>query len=705
MTRHISIALIVAACGGSPAPAPAVVAEPAPPPVAASMQPAPPPPPAAVGHPKQDLIPRKVLFGNPERTAVRISPDGKQLSWLAAKDGVLNIWVAPINKLDQAKPVTAETTRPIEIYRWAYTNKHLLYEHDTGGDENFHVFRVDLADGKTTDLTPLPKARANIVALSDALPTQVAITINDRDPKLFDLVTLDLLTGKRVGEVQNTDEFGDFTVDHLLRVRVATKKLPDGSAEIYTTTAANNPAKRTWDKFDTIGPTDADSSQVIAVSPDDRTLYMTDSRASDTGGVVAVDIKTKKQTVLGSDPKAEASDTVIDPHTGKLQAISFEYDRVRWQVLDKAIAPDIAAMAKLAPGGDAAIVARTQDDKQWIVASFTEQKPGEYWLWNRATHKGTLLFDSRPELASYKLAPMASVVIPARDGLQLVSYLTLPVDSHGEGPVDGQTTPKQPLPMVLLVHGGPWARDSWGPNPIHQLLANRGYAVLSVNYRGSTNFGKKFLNAGNLQWGKAMHTDLLDAVAWATKAGIAAPNQVCIMGGSYGGYATLAGLTMTPDVFACGVDIVGPSNLLTLLATIPPYWAPLISMFHTRMGDPTTPEGKAILVEASPLTHAAAIKRPLLIGQGANDPRVNQAESEQIVAAMQKHGLPVSYALFPDEGHGFHRPENNIAFFGVAEAFLSAHLGGYYLPLTKEEVTASSMQIKSGADGIPGLPH
>jgi dipeptidyl aminopeptidase/acylaminoacyl peptidase len=696
MTRQISIALIVAACGGSPAPAPAVVSEPTPPPVAAaSMQPVPPPATEAVGHPKQDLIPRKVLFGNPERTAVRISPDGKQLSWLAAKDGVLNIWVAPINKLDQAKAVTAETTRPIESYRWAYTSKHLLYEHDIGGDENFHVFRVDLADDKTTDLTPFPKARANVVALSDALPTQVAITINDRDPKLFDLVTLDLLTGKRVAEVQNTDEFGDFTVDHLLRVRAATKKLPDGSAEIYITTTANNPAKRTWDKFDTIGPTDADSTQVIAVSPDDRTLYMTDSRASDTGGVFAVDIKTRKGTVLGTDPKAEASDTIIDPHTGKLQAISFEYDRVRWQVLDKTIAPDLAAMAKLAPGGDASIVARTQDDKQWIVASFTEQKPGEYWLWNRATHKGTLLFDSRPELANYKLAPMTSVVIPARDGLQLVSYLTLPVDSP----------PKQPLPMVLLVHGGPWARDSWGPNPIHQLLANRGYAVLSVNYRGSTNFGKKFLNAGNLQWGKAMHTDLLDAVAWATKAGIAAPNQTCIMGGSYGGYATLAGLTMTPDAFACGVDIVGPSNLLTLLATIPPYWAPLVSMFHTRMGDPTTPEGKAILVEASPLTHAAAIKRPLLIGQGANDPRVNHAESEQIVAAMQKHGLPVSYALFPDEGHGFHRPENNIAFFGVAEAFLSAHLGGYYLPLTKEEVSASSMQIKSGAEGIPGLPH
>ncbi len=257
--------------------------------------------------------------------------------------------------------------------------------------------------------------------------------------------------------------------------------------------------------------------------------------------------------------------------------------------------------------------------------------------------------------------------------------------------------------MVLLVHGGPWARDTWGPNNLHQMFADRGYAVLSVNYRGSTGFGKKFLNAGNLQWGMKMHDDLLDAVKWAEQQGIVAPHQTCIIGGSYGGYATLVGLTMTPDAFVCGVDLVGPSNLITLLSTVPPYWAPIVSMFHKRMGDPTTPEGKAHLIEVSPLTHAAAITKPLLIGQGANDPRVNQAESEQIVAAMQKHDLPVTYALFPDEGHGFARPENNIAFFALAEAFLSAHLGGTYLPVTRDELAASSLQVKTGAEGIPGL--
>jgi dipeptidyl aminopeptidase/acylaminoacyl peptidase len=296
---------------------------------------------------------------------------------------------------------------------------------------------------------------------------------------------------------------------------------------------------------------------------------------------------------------------------------------------------------------------------------------------------------------------MHPVVIKSRDGLDMVSYLSLPAAADPDG--DGKAN--APVPMVLFVHGGPWARDRWGFNRAHQMLANRGYAVLSPNYRGSTGFGKKFLNAANLQWGKAMHDDLIDAVNWAIKAGVTPKDQICIMGGSYGGYATLAGLTLTPDTFRCGVDIVGVSNLHTFIASIPPYWAPELAVIRTRVGDPDTAEGKALLTASSPLTHVAKIKRPLLIGQGANDPRVKQAESEQIVAEMKKHNLPVSYVLFPDEGHGFARAVNNMAFFGVAEAFLSAHLGGYYLPLTKAELEASSMQIKDGKSGIPGLPN
>jgi dipeptidyl aminopeptidase/acylaminoacyl peptidase len=692
--KQVLLISLVVACGSSP-PAPVVpFATPPEAPAPVAMRPPlpPPPPPPAVGHPDPNLIPRSVLFGNPERTRVEISPDGKQLAWLAPKDGVLNVWVAPIGKLDQAKAVTSDTKRPIRGYSWAYTNKHILYQQDNAGDENFHVFRVDLADGKTTDLTPYPKARASISGLSDTAPTTIAVRINDRDPKVFDEYTIDLTTGARTLTALDDQEFGGFVLDAQLHPRFATKSMPDGGAEIYVTDVVKKPpadGKLTWKLFDKVPFEDFAGTNVIGVAPGGKAVYMTDSRASDTGAVVSVDIATKKQTSIATDPKAEAGDTIFDPHTGKLQAVAFDYLRTRWQVLDKSIAADIAGIAKLAPG-DIGITSRTQNDKLWIVTTSSEQKPADYWLWDRTSHKGTFLLSARPELAKYTMAPMTPVEIPARDGLTLVSYLTrVHADKAG--------------PMVLLVHGGPWARDSWGYNSLAQLFANRGYAVLSVNFRGSTGMGKKFLNAGNLQWGKHMHDDLLDAVEWAKKQGIA--DKVCIVGGSYGGYATLAGLAMTPDAFDCGVDLVGPSNLITLLSTIPPYWAPIVAMFHQRMGDPTTAEGKALLTSVSPLTHAAAIKKPLLIGQGANDPRVNHAESEQIVAAMEKHGLPVTYALFPDEGHGFARPENNIAFFGIAEAFLSAHLGGSYLPLTKEELSASSMVIKTGASGIPGLPR
>ncbi|MEO8845655.1 MAG: S9 family peptidase [Kofleriaceae bacterium] len=690
MKQVFLIALV--ACGSS---TPAPVVPPAPPPESlpvAIQPPVPAPPPPAVGHPDPNLIPRSVLFGNPDRTSVQISPDGKQLAWLAPKDGVMNVWVAPIGKLEQAKAVTSETKRPIRTYSWAYTNKHLVYEQDQAGDENFHVFRVDLADGKTTDLTPFPKSRATIDGLSDAAPTTLAVTDNDRDPKWFDQYEIDLATGKRMLIALNDQGFDGFVLDAQLHPRFATKPLPDGSAEIYVTDVVKQPpadGKLTWRLFTKVPFEDATTTAVLGVAPGGKTVYMTDSRASDTGVVVAIDIATKKPTPIATDPKAEVGDTILDPHTGKLQAVAFDYLRTRWQIVDKSIAADLAGIAKLAPG-DIAITSRTQNDKLWIVTTSSEQKPADYWLWDHRSHKGTFLLSARPELAKYTMATMTPVEIPARDGLTLVSYLTRAhADKLG--------------PMVLLVHGGPWYRDQWGFNRLTQLFANRGYAVLSVNFRGSTGFGKKFLNAGNLQWGKHMHDDLLDAVAWSKKQGIA--DKVCIVGGSYGGYATLAGLSMTPDAFDCGVDLVGPSNLLTLLSTIPPYWAPIVAMFRTRMGDPTTPEGKQLLTEVSPLTHAAAITKPLLIGQGANDPRVNQAESEQIVAAMEKHHLPVTYALFPDEGHGFARPENNIAFFGIAEAFLSAHLGGSYLPLTKEELAASSMVIKTGASGIPGLPR
>jgi dipeptidyl aminopeptidase/acylaminoacyl peptidase len=699
MKRLLLMALV--ACGGSkPAPQ-GPTPEPTPGPVAeapAPMTPAPAPTPAPpAGHPRADLIPRAVIFGNPERTGLQISPDGKQLSWLAPKDGVLNVWVAPAGKMDQARAVTADTARPIRQYFWAYTNKQILYLQDAGGDENFHVFRVDVADGKATDLTPFKGARAAVIATSPRQPTTILVSINDRDPKVFDLYKVDLLTGKRTLVVQNNDGFAEFSVDHDMTVRFAQKKLPDGSTQLYVPETKGGVT--TWKLFDTIPFEDADNTDVVAFAPNGKAVYMSDSRGRDTAALVSLDLATKKQTVIAEDAKADSGAVIIHPTKHTLQAVAFNYLKETWKVLDRSIQKDLDNLAKL-DGGEVHITSRTLDDKTWVVATTSEQHPAHYYLWDRAKQKGSFLFAARPELEKQPLVKMTPVEIKARDGLTLVSYLSLPVSADPDG--DGK--PNTATPMVLFVHGGPWARDAWGYNPIHQMLANRGYAVLSVNYRGSTGFGKKFLNAANLQWGKAMHDDLLDAVAWATQQGVTAKDTVCIMGGSYGGYATLVGLAMTPEVFRCGVDLVGPSNLMTLLSTIPPYWAPAVATFHTRMGNPETPEGKALLLAASPLTHAAQIKRPLLIGQGANDPRVKQAESEQIVAAMKAHHLPVTYIVFPDEGHGFARPVNNVAFFGAAEAFLSAHLGGSYLPLTKDEVEASTMQIKDGKDGIPGLP-
>lgn len=694
MKLILLVALV--ACGGS---RPTAVPAPAPDPGASNLpapaaEPAPPPPlPAAKGNPRSDLIPRSVLFGNPERTAVRLSPDGKQLSWLAPKDGVMNIWVAPVGKLDQAKVVTSETKRPVQRYRWAFTSTHLLYVQDVGGDENFHVLRVDLADGKTTDLTPFPGARAEIADLSEKQPTTIIVSVNDRDPQAMDLHSIDLLTGKRTLLVKNDQGFGGFVLDPELRVRFATKPQPDGSVVEMTRGKDDQ-----WSTYATIPFEDTMTTQLVGVAPGGKVAYRLESRGRDTAALVSFDIATKKPKVLAEDPRADAGNVLVHPTRHTVQAVSFDYLREQWKVLDRSVQRDLDALAKL-DGGEPHVTSRTLDDKTWLVMTSSEQHPGRFYIWNRAKQRGTFLFSTQPALEQQPLVKMHPTVIPSRDGLPLVSYLTLPAAADPDG--DGKAN--QPVPLVLTVHGGPWGRDSWGYDPLHQLLANRGYAALSVNFRGSTGFGKKFVNAGNLEWGKKMHDDLLDAVGWAVAHKVAPADQICILGGSYGGYATLAGLAMTPEVFRCGVDIVGPSNLLTLLASIPPYWAPMLAMLKARVGDPGTPEGKALLVAASPLTHAANIRRPLLIGQGANDPRVKQAESEQIVAAMQQHRLPVTYVLFPDEGHGFRRPENAIAFWAVTEAFLSAHLGGFYQPITREELTSSTMQIKDGRNGIPGL--
>jgi len=643
------------------------------------------------GHPDNTLVPRAVLFGNPERVAVEISPDGKHISWLAPKDGVMNVWVAPIDKLDAAKPITKDTTRPIRQYFWAFDNKHVLYSQDAGGDENFHVFRTSLDGSDAVDLTPYDKTRADVFGLSEKHPSQIAIGMNDRDAKVFDAYTVDLQSGKRTLVVQNDEGFAGYDFDNDLVLRAGTRSLPDGSNEISLRKGGK------WEKWDTIPFEDNTTTGTAGFDGTNKKIYMNDSRGRDTAGLYAVDIATKAKTMIAEDAGADVGATIEHPTKHTVQAVSFNRERVKWKVLDASIQPDVDGLTKLAEGGDWGLVSRTLDDKTWIVAVSADTSPAKYYVWNRTKHAGTFLFAARPNVPSDKLGHQYPITIKARDGLPLVSYLTLPHD-HDQG-----GKPDQPIPMLLLVHGGPWARDQWGYSSIDQLLANRGYAVLQVNYRGSTGFGKAFINAADGQWSKKMHDDLLDAVQWAIDNKVTPKDKVGIIGGSYGGYATLVGLTLTPDTFACGVDLVGPSNLKTLLATVPPYWAPLLATFKKRIGDADTKEGNALIENASPLHRAAKITKPLLIGQGANDPRVKQAEAQQIVDAMKQHHLPVTYVLFPDEGHGFARPENNIAFFGMAEAFLSAHLGGNYLPLSKEELAASSAQIKEGREGVPGL--
>ncbi len=648
---------------------------------------------AAAGPEETPLIDREVLFGNPERAGVQLSPDGARLSFLAPVSGVLNVWVGPADDFTKARPVTKDSQRGIRQYFWAFNNSHIIYLQDKGGDENWRAYSVALDSNLETDLTPFNKVRADIQAANWKFPDEILVALNDRDPQFHDIYRINIKTGDRT-LVQRNDGFSAFVTDADFKPRLASRYTPDGGTEILTIAEDGATAP-----FQTISMEDSLTTAPASFDKTGKSLYLLDSRGRDTAAMTIVTLDgtgTGASNVLAEDPRADAGATLTHPRDDSLQAVSFTYDRQRWKILDEAIAADFAYLRTVADG-DFNVPSRTLDDTKWIVSFVIDNGPVRYFLYDRPAKKARFLFTNRPALEKLTLARMRPRIIKARDGLDLVSYYTLPVwaDSDGDG------KPEHPLPMVLFVHGGPWARDSWGFNPYHQWLANRGYAVLSVNYRGSTGFGKAFINAGNMEWAGKMHNDLLDSVNWAVSEGIADPNQVAIMGGSYGGYATLVGLTFSPDEFACGVDIVGPSNITTLLNSIPPYWVPTIELFKKRVGDHTTENGRKFLDQRSPLSRVSQIKRPLLIGQGANDPRVKQSESDQIVAAMKARNIPVTYVLFPDEGHGFARPDNNKAFNAVAEAFLAQHLGGRYQPI--KDLHGSSIQVPQGADAIPGL--
>lgn len=637
------------------------------------------------------LIERAKLFGNPVKAAGRLSPDGKWLAWIAPKNGVMNIWVAPAASPAAAKPLTSETVRPIRSYYWSPDSKTILFVNDRGGDENFLLYGIDIASGTQRNLTPFEKTNVEVIGTSRVVKDRILIGLNNRDPRWHDVYSLDLASGK-LTEIMQADGYAGFVADEQLNLRYAARPNAGGGIDYFRMMGGKVEAKPV------VSTTLEDSDTSPAgFTTDGKTAYWLDSRDRNTSALIAQDVGSGKQTVIAYDPRADLGSVMADPKTGRIQAWSTNYLREEWQASDAGIGRDLAFL-KDRLKGDISVTSRTDADDRWTVVVDPVTAPASTWLYDRASKALTQLYVGRPELIGAPLVAMYPREIKSRDGLTLVSYLTLPPGSDPDG--DGR--PKTPVPMVLFVHGGPWARDDYGYNSYHQWLANRGYAVLSVNYRGSTGLGKAFTTAGNLQWGRKMHDDLLDAVDWAVAQGVTTKDKVAIMGGSYGGYATLAGVAFTPDAFRCGVDIVGPSNLATLLSTIPPYWEAGRKQMYARMGDPTTDAGKALLKERSPLFAADRIKVPLLIGQGANDPRVNVAESDQIVRAMQAKSIPVTYVVFPDEGHGFARPVNNIAFNAVAENFLKPCLGGRAEPVG-ETLKASTAQVRAGAAAVPGL--
>ena len=651
-----------------------------------------------------ELIPRRLIFGNPDRSQVQISPDGRHVSYLAPRDGVMNVFVAPAHDPTNAKPITNDRTRGIPMYFWAYDSKHVLYGKDEGGNENWNVYSVPIeSPDQAKNLTPSDKVAARVAGVSERHPDSVLILINDRDERFHDLYRVNIATGEKTLLAQNPGEIEGNTVGGLMadddyNVRFAVASTPDGGDAFYEPAGEAGAPPTEWKLFDKVGADDTMTTGPQGFDKTGKVVYMSDSRGRDTGALYAMDLATKQKKLLAEDRRADVGNVLIHPTEKNVQAVSFEYERQNWKVLDKAIQNDFDYLKTVADG-EFNVQSRTLDDKTWIVTYMMDDGPVRYYRYDRPNRKAHFLFTNRKSLEGLPLAKMHPVVIKSRDGMELVSYLTLPKGSYTG---DKSVKAKRPLPMVLLVHGGPWGRDSWGLNGMHQWLANRGYAVLSVNFRGSTGFGKKYVNAGNMEWAGKMHDDLIDAVDWAVKNRIADKDRVGIMGGSYGGYATLVGLTFTPDVFAAGVDIVGPSRIVTLFETIPPYWVSGLNMFKKRVGDHTTEEGRKFLDSRSPLTYADRIKKPLLIGQGANDPRVKQAEADQIVKAMKAKNLPVVYVLYKDEGHGFQKPENRLSFNAVTEQFLAEHLGGRAEPIG-QDFKGSSIAVPEGAQYVKGV--
>ena len=640
------------------------------------------------------LIDRADLFGNPVASQGRISPDGQWVSWIAPDDGVMNVWVAPASDPSNGKVVTDDRHRGISNHLWSVDSKYVMFVKDNDGDENFHVYATDPRTGETRDLTPLDDGiRAQLVGASRDRPGVILVATNERNPQLTDLYEYDIETGERTLIAENPG-YASFITDNTYKPRMAMIPQPDGGMQAVYLKEDLTPGE----VFADIPSEDMLNTNIVQFSRDNNTVYMIDSRDRNLAAGVAVDLTTGERRVIVEPEQADLSGIMVDNDTYEPIAYSTNYLKSEWTALNDEARAELDFLdANLE--GEFSVTSRSQDDNTWIVYDGSAQAPGQYYVYDRTADTLTPWFATRPDLADAPLQPMHPLELKSRDGKTLVSYLTLPPGSDPDG--DGR--PDEAVPMLLWVHGGPWARDEYGYDTIHQWMANRGYAVLSVNYRGSTGFGKEFTNAAVGEFSGKMHDDLIDAVDWAVGEGIAQEDKVAIGGGSYGGYATLIGVTFTPDKFACGVDIVGPSSLVTLIESFPEYWKPFLAgTWYRYVGDPTDPTARENLLARSAISRIDDIKVPLLVGQGGNDPRVTKPEADNLVAAMQAKNLPVTYINYPDEGHGFQKPENRQSFFAAMEGFLGTCLGGRVQPIG-DSFEGSSAEILAGAEYVEGL--
>ncbi len=651
------------------------------------------PPAAAKETVPPPVLDRELFFGDPEISAAQLSPDGQFIAFIKPLKGTRNVWVKRTDQpFDAARPVTADTHRPIPGYFWSRDGKFILFAQDKDGDENYNIYAVNPADPPSQgsevpaarNLTDLKGVRAMIYAVPKTDPDVIYVGINDRDASWHDLYRVKISTAERTLVRKNTDRVASWFFDNKGQLRLALRVADNGDTEVLRVDEGGFTKIYSCSVFETCGP--------VRFHKDNQRIYMTTNKGEgiDLTRLVLFDPQSAKEEMVESDPKnrVDFGDAMFSEVSDELVATTYDDDRIRIYWKDKGFETDYKRLKKELPGKDLSVGSVTKDEQLWLIAAGGDTEPGERYLFDRRTKKLTFQYRIFEKLPRAQLASMEAVRYKSVDGMEIPAFLSLP-----------KGVPPKNLPAMIVPHGGPWYRDSWGYDAFAQFLANRGYAVLQPNFRGSTGYGKKFLNSANKEWGQRMQDDLTWGVKYLVARGIADPKRVGIMGGSYGGYATLAGVTFTPDLYAAAVSIVGPSNLNTLLESIPPYWEAIRKIFLVRMGDPATPEGKALLDRQSPLNSADKIKTPLLVVQGANDPRVKRAESDRIVMALRDRGFPVEYLVASDEGHGFARPINNLAMFASAEKFLAKHLGGRYqesmTPEVASQLAAITVDVKT----------